>query len=214
MKHPIEDPTLFGIDIIDELVAEHMQLEANGDEFSNLAENIDVIGCLGAVSDEFDYDNLLEVQYHSDSEDDIDKLVNLDINSETVDWIDRVCKDEESECSNRARVQVDKTKKPLQAQVAKIIIANYDLANQGRDRTWAERNSNTRVRFCTPYLDDDQQFLVIIANSLHREQEEKLFQVLREQNKAIWWHLSDLPGINPSIYMHKILMKEEAHPIR
>ncbi|RDX65984.1 hypothetical protein CR513_55302, partial [Mucuna pruriens] len=70
MKHPTEYPLLFGIDVIDELVAEYLQLETNSAEFSNFAEDIDVIGCLGSVSDEYDYDELLEVQDHSDSEDD------------------------------------------------------------------------------------------------------------------------------------------------
>ncbi|RDX97718.1 hypothetical protein CR513_19469, partial [Mucuna pruriens] len=36
----------------------------------------------------------------------------------------------------------------------------------------------------------------------------------RQHKKAIGWKLSDLPGINPSIYMHKILMEEEFKPIR
>ncbi|RDY02496.1 hypothetical protein CR513_14038, partial [Mucuna pruriens] len=35
------------------------------------------------------------------------------------------------------------------------------------------------------YLDDDQQFLVIIANNIYQEQEEKLLQVLRQHKKAI-----------------------------
>ncbi|RDY00802.1 hypothetical protein CR513_15955, partial [Mucuna pruriens] len=64
------------------------------------------------------------------------------------------------------------------------------------------------------YLGKDQQFPVIIANNLHREQEERLLQVLRRHKKAIGWKLADLPGINPSICMHRILMEEEAHPIR
>ncbi|RDX68285.1 hypothetical protein CR513_52746, partial [Mucuna pruriens] len=64
------------------------------------------------------------------------------------------------------------------------------------------------------YLDDHQQLLVIIANNLHREQEEKLLQILRHHKKEIGWKLSDLPGISPSIYMHRILLEEEARPIR
>ncbi|RDX98685.1 Retrovirus-related Pol polyprotein from transposon 17.6, partial [Mucuna pruriens] len=64
------------------------------------------------------------------------------------------------------------------------------------------------------YLDNNQQLPVIIANNLHREQEEKLLQVLRHHKKAIGWKLSDLLGISPSIYMHKILLEEEARPIR
>ncbi|RDX84051.1 hypothetical protein CR513_34959, partial [Mucuna pruriens] len=54
------------------------------------------------------------------------------------------------------------------------------------------------------YLDTEQQLPLIIANNLHRE----------EHKKAIRWKLSDLSGINPSICMHRILMEEEAKPIR
>ncbi|RDX97294.1 Retrovirus-related Pol polyprotein, partial [Mucuna pruriens] len=41
-----------------------------------------------------------------------------------------------------------------------------------------------------------------------------LLEVLRQHKKAIGWKLSDLPGIYPSICMHKILMEEEIKPIR
>ncbi|RDX95084.1 hypothetical protein CR513_22432, partial [Mucuna pruriens] len=58
------------------------------------------------------------------------------------------------------------------------------------------------------YLGDEQQFPIIIANNLHQEQEEKL-----QHKKAIGWKLSDLPRINPSICMHRILMEEEAYPV-
>ncbi|RDX68298.1 hypothetical protein CR513_52736, partial [Mucuna pruriens] len=64
------------------------------------------------------------------------------------------------------------------------------------------------------YLDNAQQFPVIIANNLRQEQEDKLLEVLRQHKKAIGWKLSDLPGINPSICMHRILMEEEVKPIR
>ncbi|RDX68463.1 Retrovirus-related Pol polyprotein from transposon 17.6, partial [Mucuna pruriens] len=64
------------------------------------------------------------------------------------------------------------------------------------------------------YLDSEQQLPVIIANNLHQEQEYKLLEILRQHKKAIRWKLSDLPGINPSIYMHRILMEEEIKPIR
>ncbi|RDX62939.1 hypothetical protein CR513_58680, partial [Mucuna pruriens] len=64
------------------------------------------------------------------------------------------------------------------------------------------------------YLDREQQLLVIIANILHQEQEDKLLEVLRQHKKAMEWKLADLPGINPSICMHRILMEEEIKPIR
>ncbi|RDY07711.1 hypothetical protein CR513_08158, partial [Mucuna pruriens] len=43
---------------------------------------------------------------------------------------------------------------------------------------------------------------------------QKLLNILRKHKKAIRWMLSDLLGINPSICMHKILLEEEARPIR
>ncbi|RDY05733.1 hypothetical protein CR513_10403, partial [Mucuna pruriens] len=55
---------------------------------------------------------------------------------------------------------------------------------------------------------------VIIANNLTKEQEDKLLEVLSQHKKAIGWKLSDLPGINPSICMHRILMEEDIKPIR
>ncbi|RDX67624.1 hypothetical protein CR513_53478, partial [Mucuna pruriens] len=64
------------------------------------------------------------------------------------------------------------------------------------------------------YLDSEQQLPVIIANNLLQEQEDKLLKVLRQHKKAIGWKLSDLPSINPSICMHKILMEEEVKPVR
>ncbi|RDX74331.1 hypothetical protein CR513_45934, partial [Mucuna pruriens] len=179
MKHPTEDHSLFGIDIIDELVAEHLQLEVSSTKFQNFAEDIDAIDCLGSAIDESDYDNLCEVQDLFDSKDDIDNLVDLVVNSEIVDLIDQACKyDEEPEYSKGARVQVVETKKPLQAQL---------------------KSSPSHLKYA--YLDDDQQFPIIIANDLHREQEEKLLQVLRQHKQAIGWRLSNLPGINPLIYM-------------
>ncbi|RDY11642.1 Retrovirus-related Pol polyprotein, partial [Mucuna pruriens] len=38
--------------------------------------------------------------------------------------------------------------------------------------------------------------------------------MLQQHKKSIGWKLSNLPGVNPSICMHKILMEEEAYSIR
>ncbi|RDX82419.1 Retrovirus-related Pol polyprotein from transposon 17.6, partial [Mucuna pruriens] len=64
------------------------------------------------------------------------------------------------------------------------------------------------------YLDTKQQLPIIITNNLHQEQEDKLLKVPRQHKKAIGWTLSNLPGINPSMCMDRILMEEEAKPIR
>ncbi|RDX74955.1 hypothetical protein CR513_45234, partial [Mucuna pruriens] len=122
-----------------------MQLEIESVEFSNSFEDIDVINYLGSIVDEFDHDELLEVQDLFDSEDGIIDLANLDLNSEIIDLIDCVCKnDEEPKCSKRAKVQVVETEKSLQAQVATIITTEFESANQGRDQTWPESNSDNK----------------------------------------------------------------------
>ncbi|RDY09991.1 Retrovirus-related Pol polyprotein from transposon 17.6, partial [Mucuna pruriens] len=64
------------------------------------------------------------------------------------------------------------------------------------------------------YLDDEQQLPVIIANNLTKEQEDELLEILSQHKKEIGWKLSDLPSINPSICMHRILMDEDIKPIR
>ncbi|XP_072087215.1 uncharacterized protein [Arachis hypogaea] len=63
------------------------------------------------------------------------------------------------------------------------------------------------------YLGNNNTYLVIINSSLSEEQEEELINVLRQHKDAIGWTLSDLMGINPSMYMHKILLEEGAKPL-
>ncbi|RDX70140.1 hypothetical protein CR513_50650, partial [Mucuna pruriens] len=53
-----------------------------------------------------------------------------------------------------------------------------------------------------------------LSNHLKDEQEDKLLEVLRQHKRAIGWKLSDLPDINPSICMNRILMEKEIKPIR
>ncbi|RDX80305.1 Retrovirus-related Pol polyprotein from transposon 17.6, partial [Mucuna pruriens] len=64
------------------------------------------------------------------------------------------------------------------------------------------------------YLDVEQQFPIIIASNRYWKKEDKLLSILRQHKKAIGWKLSNLPGINPSIYMNRFLMEEESKPIR
>ncbi|RDX76395.1 Retrovirus-related Pol polyprotein from transposon opus, partial [Mucuna pruriens] len=181
MKHPIEDHSLFGIGLIDELVEEYFQLDNHSEDTDNFAEKTDLIGCLGPILEEnADYDESREVHNLSDSVDNNNDIVDLDFEAELLKVLNQVCKCENPECSIEAEVQV------------------AEIENQ--------------LKYA--YLDTEQQLPFIIANNLHREQEDKLLQVLRQHKKAIGWKLSDLPRINPSICMHRILMEEAAKPIR
>ncbi|RDX96105.1 hypothetical protein CR513_21285, partial [Mucuna pruriens] len=56
MKHPTKDHSLFGIDLIDELVEEYLQLDNSSEDSENFARSIDLISYLGSITEEADYE--------------------------------------------------------------------------------------------------------------------------------------------------------------
>ena len=64
------------------------------------------------------------------------------------------------------------------------------------------------------YLERDGKLPVIIYALLIDEQEQKLLQVIKDHKRAIGWTLTDIPGISPSFCMHRILLEEDAKPVR
>ncbi|RDX64348.1 hypothetical protein CR513_57103, partial [Mucuna pruriens] len=80
MKHPTEDHSLFGIDLIDELVEEYLQLDSSSEDIENFAGDIDVISCIGSTT-EADYE---EVYNLSNSEDEHDDIADLDFEAELL----------------------------------------------------------------------------------------------------------------------------------
>ncbi|RDX77741.1 Retrovirus-related Pol polyprotein, partial [Mucuna pruriens] len=236
MKHPTKDHSLFGIDIMEELVEEYFQLDSCSEKVEDCAGLTESISCLQA-----DYD---EVQEFPDSEGDHSDVIDLAFEQELTKLIYQVYYPKTSESTNNAEVKVAETKKPLPAQLATIFTAEMKLAKEGRVNarikvnsvkesnmkvdTLAETISASKDQTQTEkliaetttkspeyaYLDSEQQLPVIIANNLLSEQEDKLLKVLRPHKKAIGWKLFDLPGINPSICMHRILMEEDIKPIR
>jgi hypothetical protein len=64
------------------------------------------------------------------------------------------------------------------------------------------------------YLGECETLLVIIANDLTVTREEKLLRVLRENKTTIRLTLANIKGINPAIFMHRILLKDDAKPVR
>ena len=57
-------------------------------------------------------------------------------------------------------------------------------------------------------MGSQSEFPVIISSVLSQAKEEKLIEVLRRHKGALAWSILDIKGINPMIYMHKILMEE------
>ncbi|XP_042029922.1 uncharacterized protein LOC121776825 [Salvia splendens] len=64
------------------------------------------------------------------------------------------------------------------------------------------------------YLGEGETMPVIINNHLTQGHEDRLLEVLRRNQKAIGWKLTDLVGISPDLCMHHIRLKEGAKPHR
>ena len=54
---------------------------------------------------------------------------------------------------------------------------------------------------------------IIVASNPKLDQKEKLLEVLNEHKRVIARKISDINGISPSFYTHKILMEENFKPV-
>ncbi|RDX76061.1 hypothetical protein CR513_43996, partial [Mucuna pruriens] len=200
MKHPTEDHSLFGVDIIDELVEECMQLDTNIAQVATIAEVESNSGnqIRKLMQAESDFTNQMQAKSNSSdqmkAESDSSNQLEAESDSGNLE-----CKQTEAE-SNFGR--------PI-SHLDKVCQPNIRSAN----KLSPPHSPPTELKPLLDhlkygYLDDHQHFPIIIANNLHLEQEEKLLNVLKKHKKAIGWTLFDLPRINPSICMHKILLEE------
>ncbi|XP_074302782.1 uncharacterized protein LOC141634660 [Silene latifolia] len=64
------------------------------------------------------------------------------------------------------------------------------------------------------FLGDEETLPIIISSKLSREQEEALIRVLKQHKEAIGWTMADIKGISPTLCMHRIILEDEAKPVR
>nr|GEU54763.1 reverse transcriptase domain-containing protein [Tanacetum cinerariifolium] len=62
------------------------------------------------------------------------------------------------------------------------------------------------------YLEGVDKLPVIIAKDLKFDEKEAHLKVLNSHKRAIAWKITDIKGIDPRFYTHKILMKEDYKP--
>ncbi|GKD18822.1 reverse transcriptase domain-containing protein [Tanacetum coccineum] len=63
------------------------------------------------------------------------------------------------------------------------------------------------------YLEGTDKFPVIIAKDLKDEEKTRLLEVLKSHKRAIAWKISNIKGIDPYFYTHKILMEDDFKPV-
>ncbi|RDX98907.1 hypothetical protein CR513_18122, partial [Mucuna pruriens] len=154
MKHPTEDHSLFGINIIEKLVEEYFQLDSCSEDIKDFVENADVTSCLGSITEEADYE---EVHNLPISEDNNDDIANLDFEVESLKVIDQVCNHGNLECREQGKIKVNSTKilRDKADMIAETISANEDQKQVGvvftvpsgadpKAAQEVESNSNTR----------------------------------------------------------------------
>nr|GFA29613.1 hypothetical protein [Tanacetum cinerariifolium] len=62
------------------------------------------------------------------------------------------------------------------------------------------------------YLEKNDRLPVIISKDLKDEEKEALLNVLKSHKRAIAWKITDVKGIDPQFWSHKILMEEDFKP--
>nr|GFA38022.1 reverse transcriptase domain-containing protein [Tanacetum cinerariifolium] len=62
------------------------------------------------------------------------------------------------------------------------------------------------------FLGENEKWPVIISKYLSVNEKSALINVLKSQKKAIAWKLTDIMGIDPEFYLHKILLEEDYSP--
>ncbi|RDX77872.1 hypothetical protein CR513_41926, partial [Mucuna pruriens] len=128
LKHPTEDHSLFGIDLIDELVEEYLQLDTSSEDIENCAGSTNLISCLGSLTEKPNYE---EIQDLPNSEDNHNDNADLDFEVELSSMLDQVYNLKNPECTNSAKVEVAEIKSPFLTQLATIFTTEIKSAREG-----------------------------------------------------------------------------------
>nr|GEV64795.1 reverse transcriptase domain-containing protein [Tanacetum cinerariifolium] len=86
------------------------------------------------------------------------------------------------------------------------------------DKSSTDEPSEFKLKDLTPhleyaFLEGDDKFSVKIAKDLSVEEKTTLITVLKSHKRAIARKLSDINGMDPEFYTHKILMEEDFKPV-
>ncbi|RDX98628.1 hypothetical protein CR513_18417, partial [Mucuna pruriens] len=183
MKHPTEDHSLFGIDLINELIKECLQLNSSSEDSESFAGSTDSIGCLWSITAEADYDEVYDLFSFEDENTD---LADLSQEAKLIKLLDQVCNHENPECSTNAEVKVAETKEPFTTQVATMFTTEYESAKENRDRERIEVISSKKS---------------IVKADLHVQMHVKTISAKEDQKQAKAESISNNQGKNciPSI---------------
>ncbi|RDX69822.1 hypothetical protein CR513_51013, partial [Mucuna pruriens] len=156
MKHPIEDHSLFGIDLLDEIVEEYSQLNSSSEDIEKFVGRADEISCLGVADEEADHEEVQDLPYSEDNHSDI---VDLDFEVELSELLDQVCNQEHSERTKDAAVRVSEIRESPIAQLATIFTVEIKSAREGQFEEELKVNSAEKSK-----IKADTLVEIVLAN--------------------------------------------------
>nr|GEX15957.1 reverse transcriptase domain-containing protein [Tanacetum cinerariifolium] len=85
------------------------------------------------------------------------------------------------------------------------------------DKSSIDEPSEVKLKYLPPhieyaFLEGDDKLPIIIAKDLSVKEKTALITILKSHKRAIAWKLSNIKGIDPEFYTHKILMEEDFEP--
>nr|GEY46590.1 DNA-directed DNA polymerase [Tanacetum cinerariifolium] len=88
---------------------------------------------------------------------------------------------------------------------------------QPKNQSLDDEPPEVELKELPPYLEyaflgENKKWPVIIAKDLSVNEKTALIDVLKSRKKAIAWKLTDIKGIDPEFYSHKILLEEDFSP--
>ncbi|GJW01479.1 reverse transcriptase domain-containing protein [Tanacetum coccineum] len=104
----------------------------------------------------------------------------------------------------------DPSSPPLPPQELKVIEPNNKKSSIDEPPEVELKDLPPHLEYA--FFEGTDKLPVIIAKDLKDEEKAALIKVLKSHKRALAWKLSDIKGINPEFYTHKILMEDDFKP--
>nr|GFA10518.1 reverse transcriptase domain-containing protein [Tanacetum cinerariifolium] len=94
---------------------------------------------------------------------------------------------------------------------------DHKLVEESKEKSFVEEPPKLELKELPShlkyaFLEDFNKLPVIIVKNLKVDEREALINVLKSHKRAIAWKISDIKGIDPRFYTHKILMEDDYKP--
>jgi hypothetical protein len=132
-------------------------------------------------------------------------LVNSIENDEDVEDV------EVKDCVNQLEASKEQIQQPPLEDIVGKRYGGSKTLNNEKEKNLELKELPSHLKYV--FLSEDFSKPAIISNALTPLEEEKLMRVLRSNQGALGWSISDLKGISPAYCMHKIHMEAEYKPM-